>query len=119
MTIWTQADYDRTDGQDADQVTAGPESLRAEHGYGKADAWHATEHLAAVGHSADAIEQRHMEFNGPTADEHQRTPAESAWHKGYDTGADGSVSLLRDLERADEAVRAREREHEQEMEAAG
>jgi hypothetical protein len=98
MTAYTQQDYQRTDGRDADQVTASPLNLRAEFEHGKAMAWQMTEHRAAGGRSADHIEQRHWELNGPTADQAQRTPAESAWHRGYDAGADGSVSLLRELE---------------------
>ena len=99
MTAWTQQDYDRTGDRDTDQVTASPLNLRAEFEHGKATAWQMTERSAEGGRAADYIEQRHMELNGPTADQDQRTPAESAWHRGYGYGADGSVSLLRDLEK--------------------
>jgi hypothetical protein len=73
-------------------VTASPETLRAEYDHGKATAWQMTERAAENGSSADYIEQRHQELNGPTADQGQRTAAESAWHRGYDAGADGSAS---------------------------
>jgi hypothetical protein len=99
MTAWTQQDYNRIGDRDADQVTASPLSLRAEYEHGRATAWQMTERSAEGGRSADHIEQRHMELNGPTADQDQRTPAESAWHRGYDAGADGSASVLRDLEK--------------------
>ena len=99
MTAWTQQDYDRIGDRDADQVTASPLNLRAEFEHGKATAWQMTERSAEGGRSADHIEQRHMELSGPTAGQSQRTPAEAAWHRGYDAGADGSVSLLRDLEK--------------------
>jgi hypothetical protein len=99
MTAWTQQDYDRIGDRDADQVTASPLNLRAEYEHGKATAWQMTERSAEGGRNTGHIEQRHMELNGPTADQDQRTPAESAWHRGYDAGADGSVSLLRDLEK--------------------
>ena len=99
MTAWTQQDYEARGYQDADRVTASPPDLQAEYEHGKATAWQMTERSAEGGRSAGYIEQRHMELNGPTADQDQRTPAESAWHRGYDAGADGSVSLLRDLEK--------------------
>ena len=99
MTAYTQEDHQRTDRQDADQVTASPLTLEREYHAGAATAWLMTERSAENGRSADHIEQRHMELNGPAADQDQRTPAESAWHRGYDAGADGSVSLLRDLEK--------------------
>ena len=99
MTAWTQQDYDRVGDRDADQVTASPLNLRAEYEHGKATAWQMTERSAEGGQNAGHIEQRHTELNGPAADQDQRTPAESAWHRGYDAGADDSVSLLRDLER--------------------
>lgn len=99
MTAWTAQDYQRTGQQDADQVTAPPSILQREHDDGAATAWQMTERSAEGGHSADHIEQRHMELNGPAADQDQRTPAEAAWHRGYDAGADGSTSLLRDLEK--------------------
>src|SRR2546425_711988 len=83
--------------KDADQVTASPLNLRAEYEHGKATAWQMTERSAEGGQNAGHIEQRHMELNGPAADQDQRTPAESAWHRGYDAGADGSVSVLREL----------------------
>jgi hypothetical protein len=92
MTAWTQQDYEY-----ADQVNASQADLAREFDHGKATAWQMTEHSAANGRSAGHIEQRHLELNGPTADQDQRTPAESAWHRGYDAGADGSVSLLREL----------------------
>ena len=98
MTAWTAQDYERPGDRDADQVTASPPGLRAEFEHGKATAWQMTERSAEGGQSADYIKQRHMELNGPTADQDQRTRAESAWHCGYDAGADGSVSLLRELE---------------------
>ena len=98
MTAWIQQDYDRVGDQNADQATASPLNLRAEYEHGKATAWQMTERSAEGGQTAGHIEQRHMELNGPTADQDQRTPAESAWHRGYDAGADGSVSLLRELE---------------------
>ena len=47
-----------------------------------------------------------MEPNGPAADQAQRTPAESAWHRGYDAGAGRSVSLLRELEQEDQEKEA-------------
>ena len=99
MTAWTQQDYEARGSQDADWVTASPLTMRAEYEHGKATAWQMTERSAEGGQNAGHIEQRHMELNGPTADQDQRTPAESAWHRGYDAGADGSVSLLRDLEK--------------------
>jgi hypothetical protein len=83
----------------ADEVTATAAELDREYNHGKATAWQLTERSAAAGRSAGYIEQRHQELNGPTADQGQRTAAESAWHRGYDAGADGSVSLLRDLEK--------------------
>ena len=98
MTAWLQIDYDRAGDRDADRVTASPPDLRAEFEHGKATAWQMTERSAEGGRSADYIEQRHLELSGPTADQGQHTPAESAWHRGYDAGADGSVSLLRELE---------------------
>ena len=110
MTAWTAQDYERTGGQDADHVTASPVNLRAEYEHGKATAWQMTERSAEGGHTADHIEQRHLELNGPAADQGQRTPAETAWHRGYDAGADGSVSLLRELEKAGTAGRERELE---------
>ena len=110
MTASTQQDYERTDDQDADQVTASPTALRAEYEHGKATAWQMTERSAEGGQDAGRIEQRHMEFNGPAADQGQRTPAENAWHRGYDAGADGSVSLLRQLEKADAVTGDREME---------
>ena len=99
MTAWTAQDFERLGDRDADQVTASPLNLRAEYEHGKATAWQMTERSAEGGQNAGRIEQRHMELNGPTADQDQRTPAESAWHRGYDAGADGSVSLLRELEK--------------------
>jgi len=98
MTAWAQQDYDRARDRDADQVTATRADLTAEFEHGKNTAWQLTERSAEGGRSADYIEQRHMELNGPAADQDQRTAAESAWLRGYDAGADGSVSLLRDLE---------------------
>lgn len=98
MTAWTEQDYERADGRDAGEVTASPLALEAEYQHGASTAWQLTEHSAANGRDADYIGQRHMELNGPAADQDQRTPAESAWHRGYDAGADGSVSLLRELE---------------------
>ena len=98
MTAWTQQDYDQVGDRDADQVTASPLNLRAEYEHGKATAWQMTERSAEGGQNVGHIKQRHMELNGPAADQDQRTPAESAWHRGYDAGADGSVSLLRELE---------------------
>jgi len=97
MTTWSDLDYERTDHRDADQVTASRDDLAREYGHGKATAWQMTEASAANGSTPDHIEQRHQELNGPTADQHQRTPSEHAWHSGYDAGADGSVSLLREL----------------------
>ena len=79
-------------------MTASPLTLRAEYEHGKATAWQMTERSAEGGQDAGRVEQRHLELNGPAADQGQRTPAESAWHRGYDAGADGSVSLLRELE---------------------
>ena len=90
----------------ADEVTASQADLADEYGHGKATAWQLTERSAEGGRSADYIEQRHMELNGPTADHQQRTPAETAWHRGYDAGADGSVSLLRELEKEDQEKEA-------------
>jgi hypothetical protein len=110
MTAWIQQDYDRVGDQDADQVTASPTVLGAEYEHGKATAWQLTGRSAEGGQTVGQIEQRHTELNGPAADQGQRTPAESAWHRGYDAGADGSVSLLRDLETADAAGRERELE---------
>lgn len=98
MTAYAQQDYQRTDGQDTGQVTASPLTLRSEYEDGKATAWKSTERSAEDGHAADHIEQRHWEQNGPADDQAERTPAESSWHRGYDAGADGSVSLLRELE---------------------
>jgi hypothetical protein len=77
-------------------VTAG------EYEHGKATAWQLTERAAENGRSADHIEVRHWEHNGPTADQSQRTPAETAWHLGYDAGADGSVALLRERDHEDQ-----------------
>ncbi len=110
MTAWGQQDFERTehyapgdfrgaDHQDADQMTASPLTLQWEYHDGAAAAWQLTERHAEDGHSADQIGQHHAELNGPTADQAERTPAEHAWHRGYDAGADGSVALLRDLER--------------------
>lgn len=99
MTAWTQTDFERVGARDADTVTASPLTLQAEYQHGAATAWQMTEHSAADGQSADNIEQRHWELSGPAHDESQRTPAESAWHRGYDAGAGSSVSLLRDLEK--------------------
>ena len=99
MTAWTAQDFERAGYQDAEQVTASPLALQAEHQHGAATAWQLTERSAENGHSADHIEQRHLELNGPAADQGQRTPAEAAWHRGYDAGADDSVSLLRDTEK--------------------
>ena len=79
-------------------MTATPLTLQREYHDGAAAAWQLTERHAEDGHSADHIGQQHEELNGPTADQAARTPAEAAWHRGYDAGADGSVSLLRDLE---------------------
>ena len=98
MSAWTAQDYQRTDHQDADQVTASPLTLQAERQHGAATAWQMTERSAENGHSADHIQQLHWELSGPTRDQAERTPAEHAWHAGYDAGADGSVSLLRELE---------------------
>ncbi len=98
MTTWTQPDYQRTDQQDAEEVTASPLTLEREYHDGAATAWQLTERSAANGIPADHIQQQHWELNGPTADQAQRTQAEEAWHRGYDTGADGSVDLLRELE---------------------
>jgi hypothetical protein len=98
MTAWTQQDYETRSYQDAGQVTASPRDVRAEYEHGKATAWQITERSAEGGQDAGYIEQRHMELNGPAADQGQRTPAESAWYRGYDAGAAGSVSLLRELE---------------------
>ena len=99
MTAWAPADFEAKEGQDADRVTASQADLAREFEHGKATSWQMTERSAGNGHSSDHIEQRHWELNGPTADQHERTPAEHAWHRGYDAGADGSVSLLRDLEK--------------------
>jgi hypothetical protein len=99
VTAYTQQDYQRTDGRDADRVTASPLTLEREYHDGAATAWQMTERSAENGRSADYIEQRHWELNGPAADQDQRTAAESAWHRGYDAGADSSVSLLHDLEK--------------------
>lgn len=96
---YTPGDFERTDHQDADQVTASPQTLERERHDGAAAAWQLTEHDAEDGYSADHIGQHHAELNGPTADEAERTPAEHAWHRGYDAGADGSVALLRELEK--------------------
>ena len=79
-------------------MTASPQAVQAEYDHGAATAWQLTEHSAANGRDADYIEQRHMELTGPAADQDRRTVAESAWHRGYDAGAGGSVSLLRELE---------------------
>lgn len=98
MTAWAQADYQRADEQAADQVTAPPGVLQREHDDGASTAWKLTEHSAADGHSADAIWQRHAELSGPAADEAERTPAEAAWWSGYQSGADGSTGLLREME---------------------
>ena len=95
MTAWTQLDYETSE---QDRVTASQADLAREFSAGKATAWQMTERSAEGGQNAGRIEQHHMELNGPTADQDQRTPAESAWHRGYDAGADGSVSLLRELE---------------------
>ncbi len=100
MTAWTAQDYERADGQDADRVTASPLTLQRE-SHGAATAWQLTERSAENGRSADAIDQRHAELSGPTRDAPERTQAEAAWWSGYKSGADGSVSLLRDLERSD------------------
>ena len=97
VTAYTQPDYQRAEGQDANQVTATPQTLQREHDDGAATAWKMTEHSAANGHSADHIEQRHDEPSGPAAGQAERTPAESSWWSGYKSGADGSVSLLREL----------------------
>lgn len=97
MTAWLAQDYERAD-QDAGDVTASPTALEAEYQHGASTAWQLTEHSAANGRDAGYIEQRHMELTGPTVDQDQRTAAESAWHRGYDAGADGSVSVLRELE---------------------
>ena len=110
MTAWLQQDYDRAGNQDADRVTASPLALRAEYEHGKATAWQMTERSAEGGQDAGRIEQRHLELNGPAADQGQRTPAENAWHRGYDAGADGAVSLLRQLEKADAVTGDREME---------
>ena len=80
-------------------MTASQADLAREFEHGKATSWQMTERSAENGQSADHIEQRHWELNGPAADQGQRTPAEAAWHRGYDAGAGGSVSLLRDLEK--------------------
>jgi hypothetical protein len=98
MTAWAEQDYERAAGQDADEVTISLQAVQAEYDHGAATAWQLTERSAEGGRNADYIEQRHMELNGPAADQDQRTPAESAWHRGYDAGAGGSVSLLRELE---------------------
>jgi hypothetical protein len=98
VTASTAQDYGRAGERDADQVTASPQTLRTEYEHGKATAWQMTERSAEGGQDADRIEQRHMELNGPAADQGQRTPAESAWHRGYDAGAGDSVGLLRELE---------------------
>ena len=101
MTAFTAQDYERTDQQGANRVTASPLTLEREHLDGSATAWQLTERSAENGRSADSIEQRHDELSGPTRDEAERTPAEAAWWSGYQSGADGSVSLLRELERDD------------------
>ena len=101
MTAYADQDYQRTDHQDADRVTASPLALQREHLDGAATAWRMTERSAEGGRSADYIEQRHAELSGPTADQAERTPAEAEWWTGYQSGADGSVSLLRELERDD------------------
>ena len=98
MTAFAQQDYEQREGQDADQVTASPLTLQREYYDGAAAAWQATERSAEDGRSPDHIAQHHAELNGPTADRAERTPAEHAWHRGYDAGADGSVALLRELE---------------------
>ena len=94
MTTWTQQDFERTEHyepgdfdcclqQVADQVTASPQTLERERHDGAAAAWQQTERSAADGHSPDHIAQHHAELNGPTADEAERTPSESAWWSGY------------------------------------
>ena len=108
MTAYTQQDFERAEHyepgdfeccrQDVDKVAASPATLHREHDDGAAAAWQLTERSAENGHSPDHIAQHHAEVNGPTADQAERTPAEAAWHRGYGAGADGSVSLLRDLE---------------------
>lgn len=98
MTAWTAQDYERAGGQDAEQVVASPQDLAAERQHGAATAWQLTEHSAASGRSADYVEQRHDDLAGPAHDGNQRTPAEAAWQSGYQSGAAGSVSLLRELE---------------------
>ena len=87
---------------DADQVTASPLALGREYEHGKATAWQMTERSAEGGRSADHIEQQHDELSGPARDQAERTPAESSWWSGYKSGADGSVSMLRELEKEDE-----------------
>ena len=99
MTAYTEQDYQRTDQQDADRVTASPLTLQREYHDGAATAWQLTERSAEGGQAADYIEQRHAEISGPARDEAERTPAEASWWSGYQSGADGSVSLLRELER--------------------
>ena len=101
MTAWTQQDYERANEQDIDRVTASPLTLERERADGAATAWQLTERSAEGGQAADYIEQRHAELSGPTREEVERTPAEASWWEGYRGGADGSVSLLRELERAD------------------
>ncbi len=101
MTAWTAQDFEQADQQDADRVTASPLTLEREHLDGAATAWQMTERSAENGQSADYIGQRHAELSGPTRDEAERTPAEQAWASGYKSGADGSISLLRKLERDD------------------
>lgn len=101
MTAYADQDYVRADQQDADRVTASPLTLQREYHDGAAVAWQMTERSAENGRPADSIEQCHDELSGPTRDEAERTPAEAAWWSGYQSGADGSVSLLRELERDD------------------
>ena len=98
MTASTQQDYQRTDQQDADQVTTSPLTLEREYHDGAATAWQMTERSAENGQKADHIDQRHAELSGRTHDQAERTPAEASWWSGDKSGADGSVSLLRELE---------------------
>ena len=98
MTAWAPADFEAKEDQDADQITASPLTLQREHLDGKATAWWMTERSAENGRSADSIQQRHAELSGPTADQTERTPAESSWWSGYRSGAEGSTDLLREME---------------------
>ena len=101
MTAWTAQDFEQAEAREQDRPTASPLALRAEYEHGNATAWQMTERSAEGGQSADYIGQRQAELSGPTRDEAERTRAEAAWWSGYQSGADGSVSLLRELEHGD------------------